>query len=390
MIRMRTTGAIFGICILLIPVLSAQGDPVRPADRRVLERQAEVFFGALRPAVKLASEGVVEVRVWRKRVAYGTVVAEGTVLTKWSEVENDARSLSCRTNGGDWLPATLVGVYPDADLALLSVAGLQATPLEVGAGEVPGLGSFLAMARPDGEAAAMGVVSVLPRSLREGDRAYLGVKMDLGYKGAGVKVALVTPGTGAAKAGMKEGDIVIGIDEVRTDGSFELGAVLQRLNPGEEVEVKYRRGEVEKVGKVVLGERPTEGQIPPDRMEYMNRMGGHRYSDVREGFRGVIQTDMQLDPEDCGAPVVDLDGGLVGIAIARAGRIKSFVLTGAALKELLASDPLEPGAKEPAATGGREARRRTREGSRESSMESVRRHMEDMRRLMEEMDKSGR
>ena len=43
-------------------------------------------------------------------------------------------------------------------------------------------------------------------------------------------------------------------------------------------------------------------------MEQMNSMGGHRYNDVKDGFRNVIQSDMQLNPEDCGAPVVDLDG----------------------------------------------------------------------------------
>lgn len=385
---MKTTSLALGAFALCCGMVEAQDEPLRPGDVPELQAQAESFFKALRPAVGEASGAVVEVRVWRKRAAYGTVVADGTVLTKWSEVENDIRSLSCRTGAGTWLPARLVGVYPGADLAVLSVDGLKATPVRMDHPDPPALGTFLVMARPDGEAGAMGVVSVLPRSLREGDRAFLGVRMDLEYRGDGVKVDHVTPGSGADQAGLKPGDIVTGVNEVPTDGSFELSTVLQRLEPGEEVEVRYRRGNEEGRAGVVLGGRPAEGRIPRDRMDYMNRMGGHRYNDVREGFRGVIQTDMQLNPEDCGAPVVDLDGRFVGIAVARAGRIKSFVLGGAALRELLGNDPLEPGAKELAA---RERRgKRTQGAGGAERREAGRRHMEDLRRLMEDVDKAGR
>lgn len=367
----------------------AQRDPVLPKDREMLDAQAGGFFDALRPAVVVAADSVVEVRAWRRRAAYGTVVSPGKVLTKWSEVADRTRSLACRVAGGKWLPAKVVGVYPDVDLAVLVIDGLQAEPLRMDGAGSPALGSFLALARPDGEAGAMGVVSVLPRSLRESDRAFLGVQMDLAYKGDGVRIDRVEGGTGAEQAGLRPGDVVVGINAMKTEGSFELSSALQRLRPGEEVRVKYRRGKDVLVATVILKGRPAEGRVPRDRMDSMNRMGGHRYSDVSEDFRDVIQTDMQLVPEDCGAPVVGLDGQVVGLAVARAGRIKSFVLPAAAVKELLELDPVDPGAKELAKLRepvGRPARRKERASSRET----MRRHMEDMKRMMEDLENSGR
>ena len=68
-----------------------------PESQAVLDDQATGIFRALVPVVKKASAGTVEVRVWRKRVSYGTIVGPETVLTKWSEVSRDLRSLSCRT-----------------------------------------------------------------------------------------------------------------------------------------------------------------------------------------------------------------------------------------------------------------------------------------------------
>ena len=86
------------VLMAFLSVSSAQLPESSPEDRALLVGQAENLFKSLVPAVEKASLGTVEVRVWRKRVGYGTVVATGKVLTKWSEVRRDIRSLSCRTS----------------------------------------------------------------------------------------------------------------------------------------------------------------------------------------------------------------------------------------------------------------------------------------------------
>jgi serine protease Do len=55
----------------------------------------------------------------------------------------------------------------------------------------------------------------------------------------------------------------------------------------------------------------------------------------RTGFPQVLQTDMVLDAKDCGGPVVDLEGRVLGINIARAGRVETWVLPGEVIKPLL-------------------------------------------------------
>ena len=371
------------IALMAFPsVSSAQLPESSPEDRALLVGQAENLFKSLVPAVEKASLGTVEVRVWRKRVGYGTVVATGKVLTKWSEVRRDIRSLSCRTGAGKWLSAEVSGVYPDADLAILDVGGLQAEPVRFGDEGTLKLGSFLALSRPDGQAAAMGVVSVLPRSLRSSDRAFLGVVMDLEFKGPGVLVRRVEPDTGAALSGLREGDVILRVTDQEVNGSFELATLLQRLEPGQKVEILFKRSGRQEAVNVELGGRPRAPRIPYNRMEQMNSMGGHRYNDVKDGFRNVIQSDMQLNPEDCGAPVVDLDGQLVGVAIARAGRIKSFIIPASMIMELLSTKPVKPQAE----PGNADGVRRQPGFENEDPFEMMRRKMEEMRRLMEEME----
>ena len=49
-----------------------------------------------------------------------------------------------------------------------------------------------------------------------------------------------------------------------------------------------------------------------------------------------MQHDSPLMPEQCGGPLVNLRGEVVGLNIARAGRTASYALTGDHLAETLA------------------------------------------------------
>ena len=383
---MKKFPLLVSLCLFFSGQTFSQESESSPEESALLEGQAADLFRALVPVVREASSGTVEVRVWRKRVSYGTVVGPETVLTKWSEVSRDLRSLSCRTGAGDWVPAVVSGVYPDADLAIMKVEGLKAEPVKFVDEAKLQLGSFLSLARPDGQAAGMGVVSVMPRSLRSSDRAFLGIVMDLEFEGPGVLVRRVEPETGADRAGLRAGDVVLEVTGKKVNGSFELGTLLQRLEPGQKVTIVYLRDEQQSEMEVELGGRPRAPRIPYSRMEQMNNMGGHRYSEVRDGFARVVQSDMQIEPEDCGAPVVDLEGRAVGVAVARAGRIKTFIIPALAIEELMESEPLAPEVElgNSAKIPPPEARRPTVD-----PFEEMRRRLEEMRRLMEDIEEEG-
>jgi serine protease Do len=55
--------------------------------------------------------------------------------------------------------------------------------------------------------------------------------------------------------------------------------------------------------------------------------GGGPFSEVRSGFGAILPHDTPLHPKDCGGPLVDTDGRVVGINIARALRVTTYALS---------------------------------------------------------------
>ena len=62
---------------------------------------------------------------------------------------------------------------------------------------------------------------------------------------------------------------------------------------------------------------------------------GGKLSKNRTGYPRVLQHDMPITPQQCGGPVVDLDGRILGINIARAGRTKTYAIPSNDVKRLL-------------------------------------------------------
>ena len=57
----------------------------------------------------------------------------------------------------------------------------------------------------------------------------------------------------------------------------------------------------------------------------------------RSGYPGALQHDMFLEPNEVGGPVVDLKGHVVGMNIARSGRIECFAIPSAAIERLVST-----------------------------------------------------
>ena len=93
---------------------------------------------------------------------------------------------------------------------------------------------------------------------------------------------------------------------------------------------------------------------------------------------------MELEAQDAGMPVVDLEGRIVGMVIARAGRISTLILPGDDIAEILKKEPevFEPA--EPRIARREELQRGERRQRMQRELERMR---EMMRNLERELDR---
>lgn len=378
------------ISLSLVNGLMAQDDIplLMPEERQAVDSQATEFSEAIAPAIATAAKSTVRVWAGARRIAYGTVIGDGSrILSKWSEVARATGELRVDVSGNEYRQVKLSGVYEDEDLVVMEVIGKPLTPVKWSS-ETPKLGAFLAAPQPDGRLAAFGVVSVLERNLRDTDLAYLGVIGEPGYTGQGVKIHEIAAGSGAAAAGLKPGNVITKVGNRSISGLLALKNALTGVAPGTTIALLVEaNGKADNVN-VLLGNRPKLPQFSGDRLAQMERMGG-AISEVRDSFTHAIQSDMRPKPNQIGGPVVDLKGEVLGITVARADRTRSFIMPATAVVNLLkkeAGNPAiaqvrKPDDEPPLPTGAPAPRGRGAPGG-EARM---RRHLADMQRLMDHL-----
>ncbi len=281
---------------------------------------------AFRDVVKDSARSVVVIRCEKNQLALGGVVApDGWILTKATPL---CGQVVCQLADGRELPAVTVGTNPAYDLALLKVDAKGLAPLDLSTSREPAVGAWLATVGTLRDPVAVGVVSVGERAIPP-QAGILGVLLDPGNRPIVIRVL---PDSGAAKAGVKTNDRITQVDGADMRTREGLIALVRKRNPGDQVELT-----IERDGKTLTLRATLGGNfpgIPMGRSEFQNSLGGH-LSVRRYGFPKAIQHDTVLRPEDCGGPVVDVDGHVVGFNIARAGRTESYAVPTAAVNEVL-------------------------------------------------------
>jgi serine protease Do len=267
-----------------------------------------------RDVVADASRGTVAVLCDDKRVALGTVVsADGYIVTKASELSG---KIVCK-RGDKTYPAKLIGVHNDTDLALLKIEAANLTPVRWSRERSPAVGSFLATVSASGEPLAIGLVSVGPRAIAA-PSGVLGIAV--GQADNGPRVEQVLEGTSAARAGLQVNDVITRINDRSVTTRESLIETVGEFRPGDRVRLEILRGQETLHIATTLGNR-----LDGSRRDFQNRLGGE-LSVRRGGFSQAIQHDTVLKPRDCGGPLVDLDGRVVGVNIARAQRVASYAI----------------------------------------------------------------
>ncbi|MEK7951902.1 S1C family serine protease [Luteolibacter soli] len=379
---------------------------MRPEEAETVQRQSMEFIDAVRPSVR----PVVPSTLWvwadtgygLRSVAYGTVVQDGTkALTKWSEIAMTRGPIKVVGGDGTTATATVIGVYQEEDLALLQLKGASYPAVKLTDREAPKLGHFLIAASPDDTPVSVGVVAVEARSLREKDQAFLGVIANTDPPAKGLKIEDVEKGSAAALAGLESGDRILALNGRTVTNLVELKSVLSGFHPGDKIAIRYLRKGAEATANAELKERNVDyPEIPNGRLRQMERMGADEkgLSLVHEGFPSVIQTDLRVGREQCGGPVVDLDGNVVGIGIARADRTRSFVIPAKHVIDLLSREPVSPEVAQAAMEEEEQARQRQvgqnmppqqrvprAVPAPPGAAENLRHHLEEMEKLMDRM-----
>jgi serine protease Do len=297
----------------------------RPTDDN--ERNHRTVREAFRDVVKDAGHSAVQVYCDNRRVAWGTVVTtDGIVLTKASELKN---AVECRLADGRRLPAELVTVNDELDIAVLEIDAENLVPVKWRTADAPAPGSWLITVGSGDLPAAIGVVSASPRTIPT-PRPILGVQLEPAEGGA--RVASIVPDSPAQEAGLKADDVIVEVNGKVVESREALVNFIQTLKPGDSVDLVIRRGETRKEVSATLTD--FNSLAHGKRVDFQNALGGP-LSTRRWGFTSVLQHDTVLRPNDCGGPILDLDGLAVGINIARAGRVASYAIPAQTLDALL-------------------------------------------------------
>lgn len=324
-----------GLAILGTPAAFAQETQKKAAEPKSsgfgggsqakLRRDSDSVRSAFKPIVSKARASVVKIYAGDKQVALGTIVGpDGWIATKASQL---AAAPICKLPDGKDYPAKIVGVDEENDIAMLRIDAHDLKVPELPSSAPLKAGQWAVSVGQEDAPISLGVVSGPIRRIQQtGRRPVLNIQLDDGDGGA--KVVLVAPNGPAEKAGIKVNDIIAQFAGKPVGGREQLIQLIVQHKIGSVVEVVVRRGSETKKLMATLGDSDTATAIagrPFDRQGAMNRMGG-ALSERRGRFPAAFQHDAVLKPEDCGGPVLDLKGRVIGMNISRTGRTESYAI----------------------------------------------------------------
>jgi serine protease Do len=304
------------LVVWALMLLGGSISPLSPA--QAIDKMQPKVLAAFRDVVNNASHSTVKVLAEGKQIALGAIVsADGYITTKASELKG---SVQVQLHDGRKFDARVVSSERDLDLALLKIEAEKLPVAPWSTGPAPLVGSWLATPDLRKEPVSIGVVSVAPRTI-PAPSAALGI--ELGADTNQARINDIIKGSAAQKAGLQVDDIIRSVAGKEIAGPRQLVETIRNYRPGEKVDLVVERGKEKLNIAVVLGSRSQI--LHGERSEFQNSLGGP-LSERRGGFTQAIQHDSVLTPKDCGGPLVDLDGKVVGINIARASRVESYAL----------------------------------------------------------------
>lgn len=285
-------------------------------DRGAHQRTHYQTLRAFRESIGDTWKSTVQILVRNRQVALGAVVhPDGWIVSKSSEVPDQ---FDVKLADGTKAVGAVRIRRTDMDLALIKIERDGLLPIELKTNREVPIGGWLISTDIRPSALSIGVVGVANRNVRP-EKPVLGVRLELTPdRTQGAMVASIVDGGGADRAGIEIGDIIQTVDGKSYSKRDDVLDKLRSLQAGQFVELGILRDE-----------RPIK--ITAQMMDLANSLfdstemevNGH-ISARATGFQNVIQHDTVLQPHQCGGPIVDVEGNVVGLNIARNGRVASL------------------------------------------------------------------
>lgn len=324
------------LAVLMVSIASAQRK-----DTALPQKATPQLLGVFKPAVDKAAKSTVVVYADDKQVALGAIVtADGYIISKASEIPEGKIVVKLRT-GKEYLAKITAsnGVY---DVAVLKIEADNLPTIDWSLSKNAPVGNWIAASGASADPVGVGIVGVAARNfpgphgasrVPSENSGFLGVQLD--PDSASATISVVTAGSAAEKAGIKTKDVIISIDSTEIVNQEALINTLMGYKAGDVIKVKLEREGKRMEIPATLGKRPPALFPKGDaRGEMQNKMGSI-LSNRRTGFPTVLQHDIVLKPNECGGPLVDLDGRVVGLNIARAGRTETYAIPSEVILQLL-------------------------------------------------------
>lgn len=316
---------------------SRLGAELPPMQDDMPSRRSPGLHAALAPLVEPLLPSIAEVFVDSRPVGYALAVdASGHYIAKDSDVGDLSDDVALSMPDGVTVGVIRVARDRALDLVLLR-SSETSVPLEWSADGEVALGELVVSVGRDIEPLSWGVRALDQRVAGRGDvtAAYLGVGVrELTDEerqgrsiGSGAMVSAVLPGSAAARSKLEVGNVVTSIAGQPVSNSDEVGRAVRGHAAGDVVEIRALDATgAERVLKARLGVRPLQSGPQASTPAYP---ASRRSS----GFGTVLQHDSAIAANRMGSPVVDLDGRVVGMNIARVDRTKTYALPAQVVKE---------------------------------------------------------
>lgn len=255
-------------------------------------------------------------------VAMGIAVSRrGQVLTKLSVLQG---KLAC-VIGEEEYEAKIVAKHEDHDLALLEIEGAPRLKPVAWAEKSPTPGAWLVTPDIDSSPLSLGIVSNGTSKVKSDPPPRGALRVEVGdADGGGVKIKRVIFGGPAALAGIRVDDCLIEFEGNSLKDAESLFNCMEKTKPGQEVGLKLKRADKELQIQLQLALFVDEDE------DYSGDV-----SLRRGGFPAVFAHDSAIIPQACGSPVLDLDGKVVGLNIARAGRTTTYAIPAEELQKVV-------------------------------------------------------